>query len=174
MPDTRRRTGGQGWRGRRGESSQGKTRPALRHPVHRLPDARNLRRRGRFRFGARGWKDPAVGRKRSPGLRFHAQRCAHHCDLNRHKLPPITRHSVMLTAHELIGFMSPKLAAEILEHAHSSEKEVYKATLAAVAQARKVRPVFLERQPRVEQHNAIIATLSRPSMDLAAAGLLRC
>ena len=79
----------------------------------------------------------------------------------------------MLTAHELIGFMTPELAAEILEHAHSSEKELYKATLTAVAQARKVRPVFLERQPRTEQHNAIISTLSRPSMELAAAGLLR-
>ena len=80
----------------------------------------------------------------------------------------------MLTAHELIGFMNPKLAADILEHAHASEKELYKATLAAVAQSRKVRPVFLERQPRAEQHHAIISTLSRPSMDLAAAGLLRC
>jgi hypothetical protein len=79
----------------------------------------------------------------------------------------------MLTAHELIGFMTPKLAAEILEHAHSSEKEFYKATLAAVAQARKVRPVFLERQPRTEQHNMMISTLTRPSMELAAAGLLR-
>jgi len=79
----------------------------------------------------------------------------------------------MLTAHELIGFMTPKLAAEILEHAHASEKELYKATLAAVAQVRKVRPVFLERQPRSEQHNTIISTLSRPSMELAAAGLLR-
>jgi len=79
----------------------------------------------------------------------------------------------MLTSHELIGFMTPKLAAEILEHAHSSEKELYKATLAAVAQARKVRPVFLERQPRTEQHNMMISTLTRPSMELAAAGLLR-
>ncbi len=79
----------------------------------------------------------------------------------------------MLTAHELIGFMPPKLATEILEHTHASEKELYKATLAAVAQARKVRPVFLERQPRGEQHNAIVSTLSRPSMELAAAGLLR-
>ena len=79
----------------------------------------------------------------------------------------------MLTAHELIGFMTPKLAAEILENAHSSEKDLYKATLAAVAQSRKVRPVFLERQPRLEQHNLIISTLSRPSMELAAAGLLR-
>src|SRR5439155_16742938 len=79
----------------------------------------------------------------------------------------------MLTAHELIGFMTPKLAAEILEYAHSSEKALYKATLAAVAQARKVRPLFLERQPRAEQHNAMISTLSRPSMELAASGLLR-
>ena len=79
----------------------------------------------------------------------------------------------MLTAHELIGFMTPKLAAEILEHAHSAEKELYKATLAAVAQARKVRLVFLERQPRTEQHNTMISTLTRPSMELAAAGLLR-
>ena len=79
----------------------------------------------------------------------------------------------MLTAHQLIGLMTPKLAAEILEHAHSSEKELYKATLAAVAQARKVRPVFLERQPRTEQHNTMISALTRPSMELAAAGLLR-
>src|SRR5881398_3395241 len=79
----------------------------------------------------------------------------------------------MLTAHELLGFMPPKLSAEILEYAHKSQKELYKATLAAVAQARKVRPVFLERQPRAEQHNAMISTLSRPSMELAAAGLLR-
>ena len=79
----------------------------------------------------------------------------------------------MLTAHELIGFMTPELAAEILEHAHSSEKELYKATLTAVAQARKVRRVFLERLPRIEQHNTMISTLTRPSMELAAAGLLR-
>jgi hypothetical protein len=79
----------------------------------------------------------------------------------------------MLTAHELIGFMPPHLAAGILEYAHSSEKELYKATLAAVAQARKVRLVFLERQPRTEQHKTMISTLARPSMDLAAAGLLR-
>src|SRR5437762_13083713 len=79
----------------------------------------------------------------------------------------------MLTAHELLGFMPPKLSAEILEYAHKSEKELYKATLAAVAQARKVRPVFLERQPRTEQHHTMLATLTRPSMELAAAGLLR-
>jgi hypothetical protein len=79
----------------------------------------------------------------------------------------------MLTAHELIGFMSPNLASEILEYAHASEKELYKATLAAVAQARKVRPLFLERQPRAERHKTMLTNLSRPSMEPAAGGLLR-
>jgi hypothetical protein len=79
----------------------------------------------------------------------------------------------MLTAHELLGFMSPELSADILEFSHQSEKELYKATLAAVAQARKVRPAYLERQPRAERHVAMVATLSRPSMELAAGGLLR-
>ena len=79
----------------------------------------------------------------------------------------------MLTAHELLGFMSPHLAAEILEFAFSSDKELYKATLAAVAQARKVRPVFLERQPRVERHKTMLASLGRPAMEPAAGGLLR-
>ncbi|HYT60443.1 MAG TPA: hypothetical protein VEL06_09745 [Haliangiales bacterium] len=69
--------------------------------------------------------------------------------------------------------MSPQLAAEILEHAYSSDKELYKATLAAVAQARKVRPLFLERHPRAERHVAMLSTLSRPAMEPAAGGLLR-
>jgi hypothetical protein len=79
----------------------------------------------------------------------------------------------MFTAHELIGFMSSALATEILEHAFQSDKELYKATLAAVAQARKVRPVFLEKQPRKDRHGTMLATLSRPSMELAAATLIR-
>jgi len=79
----------------------------------------------------------------------------------------------MLAAHELFGFMSPQLAAEILECAYQSEKELYKATLAAVAQARRVRPIFLERQPRAQRHVTMLSTLTRPTMELAAGGLLR-
>lgn len=79
----------------------------------------------------------------------------------------------MLTAHELIGFMSPQLATEILEHAYLADKEIYKATLAAVAQSRKVRPVFFERQPRKERHAAMLSALAKPVMELAAANLIR-
>jgi hypothetical protein len=79
----------------------------------------------------------------------------------------------MLKSHELIGFMSPPLAAEILGFTFESEKPTYKATLAAVAEARKLRPVFLERQPRTQRDATILTTLTRPSLDLAAATLIR-
>ena len=79
----------------------------------------------------------------------------------------------MLTSHELFGFMSANLANEILGFTHESDKTPYKATLSAVAQARHVRPVFLERQPRAQCHAAIISTLSRPALEAAAATLVR-
>jgi len=79
----------------------------------------------------------------------------------------------MLTSHELFGFMSPALANEIVTFTHETDKPVYKATLAAVAQARHVRPVFLERQPRPQQHAEIIASLAHPALETAAGGLIR-
>jgi len=79
----------------------------------------------------------------------------------------------MLTSHELLGFMSPSLALEILLYAYESDKPLYRATLAGVAEARTVRAVFLERQPRVERHALMVATLSRPALEMITAGLLR-
>lgn len=79
----------------------------------------------------------------------------------------------MLTSHELIGFMSPPLAMEILTYAYESDKPLYRATLAAVAEARKLRPVYLERQPRTQRNSAMVATLSKPSMEAVTANLIR-
>lgn len=79
----------------------------------------------------------------------------------------------MLTSHELFSFMSPELSARILEETFSANKEMYKATLAAIAQARKLRPVFLERQPRSQRHVTMTEALARPGMAAAADGLLR-
>jgi hypothetical protein len=79
----------------------------------------------------------------------------------------------MLTSHELLGFMSPPLALEILAYTHESDKPLYRATLGAVAEARKLRPVFLERQPRTQRHEAMVATLSRPALDMISANLIR-
>ena len=79
----------------------------------------------------------------------------------------------MLTSHELLGFMSPALANEIIVFVHESDKPTYRATLNAVAEARKLRPVFLERQPRPQRHAAMLATLTRPPLDLLAGNLIR-
>jgi len=79
----------------------------------------------------------------------------------------------MLTSHELIGFMSPNLAQEILTYAYESDKPLYRATMAAVAETRKVRPVFMERQPRTQRHAAMLATLARPALEMATANLIR-
>jgi hypothetical protein len=79
----------------------------------------------------------------------------------------------MLTSHELYGFMSPKLALEILTYTFESDKPLYRATLQAVAEARKVRPVFLERQPRNDRHNQMLSTLTRPSLEMVTGNLIR-
>jgi hypothetical protein len=79
----------------------------------------------------------------------------------------------MLSCHELFGFMPPPMASEILEHAYTSDKEVYRATLKAVADARKLRPVFFERKPRAERHKDMLALLSSPRLEEAGSALLR-
>jgi hypothetical protein len=79
----------------------------------------------------------------------------------------------MLTAHEIFGFMSPALAAEILEQIHAADKPLYRGTLAAVAEARKVRPVFLERKPRPEQHKTVLEMLTRARLEAVAINVLQ-
>lgn len=79
----------------------------------------------------------------------------------------------MLTAHELFGFMPAELSGEILESAFADDKALYKATLNAVAQARKLRPVFLERQPRAQRHPGMVAALGKPSLEAPAQALLQ-
>jgi|ERR1017187_5659764 hypothetical protein len=79
----------------------------------------------------------------------------------------------MLTSHELLGFMSPALANDILSFIFESDKPAYKATLAAVAEAKHVRPIFLERQPRTERHTTMLSALTKPNLDAAAAAFIR-
>lgn len=69
--------------------------------------------------------------------------------------------------------MTPDLAKDILQFTYESDKPAYKATVAAVAQAKHVRPVFLERQPRDPRHASMLTVLTKPQMDGAAGALLR-
>lgn len=79
----------------------------------------------------------------------------------------------MMTCHELLGFMSPALANEILEFAHDSDKNLYKATMASVAEALKLRPVFFERKSRADRHASMLSMLTRPRFEAVAANLIR-
>jgi hypothetical protein len=79
----------------------------------------------------------------------------------------------MLKPHEILGFMSPVLANDILSFTFESDKPAYRAVLNAVAEAKHVRPVFLERQPRAERHVSMIGALSKPQLDAAAGAMLR-
>src|SRR6187399_702241 len=79
----------------------------------------------------------------------------------------------MLKSHELIGFMSPTLANEIIAFTFDEEKPLRTAIIQAVAEARHLRPAFVQRKPRSEQATMILSTLSRPNLDTAAGTLLR-
>jgi hypothetical protein len=78
-----------------------------------------------------------------------------------------------MKSHQLFAAMPPALATEILEYTFANDKQLYHAALEAVAQARKLRPVFLERQPRRDRDTTIAAVLTRPALELAADSLLR-
>jgi hypothetical protein len=69
--------------------------------------------------------------------------------------------------------MSPALANDILAFTFESDKPTYRAIINGVAEARKVRPVFLERQPRTQRHALVIATLARPNLEPVASNLIR-
>ena len=77
-----------------------------------------------------------------------------------------------MTASELLSAVSPTLAQRILEEVHATDKELYRVALASAAQAKKVRPVFLERQPRADRHRFMIAALARPDLNMVAGNVL--
>ena len=79
----------------------------------------------------------------------------------------------MLTAHELFGFMSPHLSAQILECTYEADKENYRLAIATVAEARKLRPAFFERKPRAERHLEMALMLAKPRLDPIASNLIR-
>ena len=79
----------------------------------------------------------------------------------------------MLKCHELMGFVSPALAQEVVECTFANDKALYRAVLAAVADAARVRPAFMEKKPRVQRHAEMIRALASPRLEEAAANLLR-
>jgi len=69
--------------------------------------------------------------------------------------------------------MPPALAQEVLDFIYTNDKPLYKAVLAGVADAKHVRPVFLEKKPRAERNADMLSFLARPRLEDISANLLR-
>ncbi len=78
-----------------------------------------------------------------------------------------------MTLNELIGFMPPELANEILDDTFVEDKALYKSITAEVASSLKLRATFFEQKPRKDRNKIILDMLTRPRMQATAATLLR-
>jgi hypothetical protein len=78
-----------------------------------------------------------------------------------------------MKATELFILMPRKIVDEILDFTFTNDKEIFNLVLGAVAQARKLRPVYLQRQPRSQRFATIADTLGRPPLENAADNLIR-
>ena len=79
----------------------------------------------------------------------------------------------MLTPHEIFAKMPAPMALGIFAFLHEHQKPLYKATVDSLAKARSMRPVFIEKKPRNEQHSWLASQLSRRANDGTAAHVLQ-
>ena len=79
----------------------------------------------------------------------------------------------MLKCYEIFERASPELINEVFTHLHDKEKAVYKAAIQNLAAQWKLRPVFVERKPKLERHLWLKRALSRKPADEFAIQLLQ-
>ncbi len=77
-----------------------------------------------------------------------------------------------MTANELFAAMPTALATRVIDEIHNTDKDLYRVALHSVAQARKVRPIFLERQPKTDRHRAMSSALARSDLRAVAGNVL--
>jgi hypothetical protein len=79
----------------------------------------------------------------------------------------------MLRSHEIFARLPTETAARMFAELHEVQKPVYKAALDSLAKAHNLRPVFLERKPRKDQHLWLVEKVRRRLHDSIAAHLLQ-
>lgn len=72
----------------------------------------------------------------------------------------------------MFAALSRELAMQILEDIYVQQRDLYKTVLASAAQHLKVRPVFLERQPRADRHRRLATALGHAEMSTVAGNLI--
>lgn len=78
-----------------------------------------------------------------------------------------------MKAHEIYQRISPTLNEELLSSLFASDKPAYKATLTALGNQRKLRPIYLERKPRAERHTWMHNAMGQKVSDEIALNLLQ-
>ena len=75
--------------------------------------------------------------------------------------------------YEICSRISPELMNSVLVFLLEHEKPVYKAIIQNIAARRKLRPVYIERKPKIERHLWIQRALSSKGSDDLAVQLLQ-
>jgi|688.fasta_scaffold22224_4 hypothetical protein len=75
--------------------------------------------------------------------------------------------------HEIYKAVDPALITQMLDWFRSNDKNVYKHTLATLANARKLRPVFVAKKSMAEQYKWIMQTLQLRASDTLGEHLLQ-
>jgi hypothetical protein len=101
-----------------------------------------------------------------------AQAVSSHCAKAFAPAPRAPYKSARMTANEMFAEVSPALAVRIIEEVHATDKDLYRVALAGVAQAKKVRPVFLERQSKAERFRTMASALGRTDMQVIAGNVI--
>src|SRR6476661_4208028 len=79
----------------------------------------------------------------------------------------------MPTPNEILSQMPPATAQQLFEFFQEQDKPLYKATIDSLAQQRKLRPVFVERKPKLERYSWMREALGRKQNEGVAAHLLQ-
>jgi len=95
-----------------------------------------------------------------------------HGAAERFDCPP-TLHFLTVKAHELYTAVDPTFINQMLDWFRANDRNVYRSAVATLAGNRKLRPVFVEKKPMVDQYAWIHKTLKLKACDTIGEHLLQ-
>lgn len=78
-----------------------------------------------------------------------------------------------MKAHELYAAVNPSVVTQMLDWFRANDRNVYKSAVSTLASNRKLRPVFIQKKPLVDQYAWIHKTLKINACDTIGEHLLQ-
>ncbi len=78
-----------------------------------------------------------------------------------------------MKSHELYAAVDPVIITQMLDWFRANDRNVYKSAVATLAAKRKLRPVFIEKKPLVDQYSWIHKTLTLNACDTIGEHLMQ-